>query len=119
MPTIPFTSVLLAGGQNANVLQGNQFEFIGTASAVQVYATTDPGGGVPEIEVFFGQELQMPQGQIGVSAAIGSTPQVPEDEKVNDVAAPGDRLVVRTVETGAALGVTIRGLVKITPLPMG
>ncbi len=119
MPTIPFTSVLLAGGQDPNVLQGSQFEFVGQApAAVQIYATADPGGGVPELEIFFGQELQMRQGGIGLSPAIGFTPVVPNDEKVNDVAAPGDRLVVRTVETGAALGVTIRGLVKLTPIPM-
>jgi hypothetical protein len=35
---------------------------------------------------------------------------------VNDVGAPGDRLVVRLVETGGAAVAVTRTMVKITPL---
>jgi len=125
MPTIRFQEVILAGGTVGNALAGNQFEFLGAPSVVQVFAVNDIGGGaapgtfgVSEIEVFFGQEIQLPQSILGDSANAGEFPKVPDDELVNDVGAPGDRLVVRLVETGGALNVRINGMVKITPIPM-
>jgi len=114
MPTIRTVTVLAAGGTNANVLTGSQFEFLGTVSQVQVYAIQDTGGaaGIGEIEVFFGQELQLSQSPPNSKAA---GPEVPEDLLVDDFGAGGDRLVVRLVETGGAAAATMNVLVKITP----
>ena len=113
MPTIRETVSIAAGGQNANVLQGSQFEFLARPSVVQVFAVQDAGD-FGEIEVFFGQELQLPQSALSHRTA-GEGPFVPDDEIVNDVGAPGDRLVVRLVETGGAAAAEIRVMVKITP----
>ena len=117
MPTIRTVTALAAGGANANVLQGNQFEFIQTPSRVQVFAVQE-GAGVGEIEVFFGQELQLPQTQPNLRAAGAGGPSVQDDGLVDDYAAPGDRLVVRVAETGGAAVTALRVLVKITPMAM-
>jgi len=110
MPTIRNVTALAAGAQNANVLQGSQFEFLGTPSRIQVYAIDDTdapavGGGVAEVEIFFGNRK-----------AAG--PDVPDDLLIDDFGAAGDRLVVRVSETGGALDVIVNTLVKITPMGM-
>lgn len=115
MPSIRVTTLLAAGGVNVNLLTGNQFEFLGQNARVQVFAIDDSGGlgGVAEVEVFFGSELQFPQARPNV-AALG--PVIPNDLIVDDFGAAGDRLVVRGTETGGALGATLTVLVKIDPI---
>jgi len=117
MPTIRNVTVLAAGAQNANVLQGSQFEFLGTPSRIQVYAIDDSGGagGTGEVEIFFGQELQFTQSPVNIKAA---GPDVPDDLLIDDFGAAGDRLVVRISETRGANGATVNTLVKITPIPV-
>lgn len=114
MPTIRRVSVLAAGGQDPNVLTGSQFEFLGAISRVQIYGIQDTTGlaGVGEVEIFFGQELQFSQSPVNSKAA---GPDVPDDLLVDDFGALGDRLVVRTSETGGAAGATLNLLIKITP----
>lgn len=118
MPTIRTVTVQAAGTTTPNVLTGSQFEFLGVASRIQIYAIQDSTGaaGVGQVEVFFGQELQLSQSQVNLKAA---GPEIPEDLVVDDFGAGGDRLVVRVVETGGALGATVNILVKITPQPIG
>jgi hypothetical protein len=116
VPTIRVSSALGIGATIANVLAGSQFEFLGRPSIVQVFNVADNiATSVPEIEVFFGQELQAPQAPCTLVAA-GVGPNVPDDEIVNDIGAPGDRLVVRLVETGGLVAAVVRTMVKITPL---
>jgi hypothetical protein len=117
MPTIRNVNALAAGAQITNVLQGSQFEFLGAPARVQVYAIQDSGGaaGIGEVEVFFGQELQLSQSRVNVDA---KGPVVPDDLVVDDFGAGGDRIVVRITETGGANGATLNTLVKITPIPM-
>lgn len=113
MPSIPFAETLLAGGVVANALAGNQFEFLARPSRVQIYVTQDPGDLV-NVEVFFGQEIEATDNPIRVALAAGEGPIIPDDLLVDDIGAPGDRLVIRLTETGAIAGI-VRGLVKITP----
>lgn len=116
MPTIRRTQSLTANQVVDNVLQGSQFEFIQVPSRVQIYAVYQvTAAGVGEVEVFFGQELQCSQEAPNVVTAGG--PTVPDDIIVDDYAAPGDRLVVRVVETAGGTA-DVRILVKITPRPM-
>jgi hypothetical protein len=114
MPTVRGAEVVAIGGTIGNVLAGSQFEFLARPSIVQVFATQDPAD-LGNIEVFFGQELQLSTSPITVSALAGQGPIVPDDEIVNDVGAPGDRLVVRLTETGGAATAIVRWMVKITP----
>lgn len=115
MPTIRARAVLVAGGVNANLLAGNQFEFLGQNARVQVFAIQDSTGaaGVAEFEIFFGSELQFPQSRVNL---VASGPTVPDDLIVDDFGAAGDRIVVRATETGGALGATAVALVKIDPV---
>jgi len=115
MPTIRARAVLVAGGVNANLLAGNQFEFLGQNARVQVFAIQDSTGlgGVAEFEIFFGSELQFPQSRVNL---VASGPTVPDDLIVDDFGAAGDRIVVRATESGGALGATAVALVKIDPL---
>jgi len=114
VPTIRSSDTVAIGGTVANVLAGSQFEFLARPSIVQVFCVQDLAD-LAEIEVFFGQELQLPQSPVTQFTA-GLGPNVPDDEIVNDVGAPGDRLVVRLVETGGAAVAIVRTMVKITPL---
>jgi hypothetical protein len=115
MPTIRNSIDTGVGGTVANVLAGSQFEFLARPSIVQVYATQDPAD-LAEIEVFFGQELQSPQAPVSYALNAGEGPIVPNDEIVSDIGAPGDRIVIRVVETGGAATAIVRTMVKITPL---
>jgi len=114
MPTIRSSDTVAIGGTVANVLAGSQFEFLARPSIVQVFCVQDAAD-LGTIEVFFGQELQLPQSPI-TQVAAGTGPVVPDDEIVNDVGAPGDRLVIRLTETGGLATAIVRTMVKITPL---
>lgn len=115
MPTIRVSSVVPIGGSVPNVLAGSQFEFLARPSVVQVFAAQDPAD-LAEMEVFFGQELQLPQAPVQYAPVAGEGPVVPNDEVVNDIGAPGDRLVVRLVETSGVATAIVRTMIKITPL---
>lgn len=116
MPTIRRRSVLGAGGVDANMLAGTQFEFLQVDSQVQVYAIQDSTGlaGVVELEVFFGQEIEFIQSRVNLKA---TGPDIPDDLIVDDMGADRDRLIVRATESGGAFGATAVVLVKITPAP--
>lgn len=118
MPTIPFRFTVGIGATVANALAGSQFEFVRVPSRIQVYVTQDPGD-LAEAEVFFGQEIEYPAGIISEAAAAVRGPIIPDDLIVDDIAAPNDRLVIRLTETGGAATAIVRGLVKVTPIPMG
>lgn len=115
MPTVRVVTVQLAGTNTPNILTGSQFEFLGVLSRVQVYGiqdTTPALLGVGEVEIFFGQELQLSLSPVNLK---GAGPEVPEDLLIDDFAAGGDRLVVRVNETGGVNPATLNVLVKITP----
>lgn len=116
MPTIPFSITVGIGATVANALAGSQFEFLARPSRVQVYLTQDPAD-LAEAEVFFGQEIEATAAPIRAALNAGEGPIIPDDLLVDDIGAPGDRLVVRLTETGGAATAVTRGLVKITPAP--
>jgi len=116
MPTERFAFSVAAGAVVANAIAGSQFEFLATVSRVQLYVTQDPAD-LGEVEVFFGQEIQLPNSVIGEAAAAVRGPIIPDDLVVDDVGAPGDRLVIRLTNPSGAAAV-IRGLLKIDPVAM-
>lgn len=115
MPTFRNTVQIAAGATIPNIMAGSQFEFLGRATRVRVYITAD-GAGIGQAEVFFGQELEMNQSQVPDAVAAGQGPIIPDNLVVDDVGAPGDRIVVRLSETGGAAVVNVRTLVDLTPL---
>jgi len=113
VPTARFANTLLANAVVENVIAGSQFEFIGRPSRVQIYSAADLADTV-NVEVFFGQELQATPAP-APRTADGTGPVVPDDLIVDDIAAPGDRLVIRLTET-AGLAADIRTMIVITPV---
>jgi len=118
MPAFRFTQTVLAGAIVPNVMTGSQFEFLGRPTRIQIYMIQDGGvgDGIGESEVFFGQELELSQAPITNAAGAGEGPRVPDDQVVDDIGAPGDRIVIRLQETGGANPAQVRGLVNLTPL---
>lgn len=113
MPTARFRNVLAANGVVENIIAGSQFEFLGRPSRVQIYSVADLVDTVA-LEVFFGQELQATQARLP-AVVNGTGPTVPDDLIVDDVGAPGDRLVLRLTEQTGIAGV-VRTMVVITPV---
>jgi len=110
MPVIQRELSLAAGASNDNVLSGSAFEFARTnslvsmgvvASATGTFCTINSGADVVAEEF---------------APAIKTTfPIIPDEMYYSDVAAAGDRLVVRVRNpTGGAI--TIRVICQITPL---
>jgi len=114
MPTFRDTTTLAANQTVANIMAGSQFEFPGRPTRIQVYSLAEAGDAV-SIEVFFGQELQLATSPLNVGAAAGAGPVVPDDLVVDDIAAPGDRIVIGVTETAAAVGI-VRTMVVLTPV---
>lgn len=113
MPTARFATALAASATNENIIAGSQFEFLGRPSRVQVYSAADTGD-IVNLEVFFGQELQATPAPVP-RVTDGTGPTVPDDLVVDDVGAPGDRLVLRLVNT-LAVAADVRTMVVITPV---
>lgn len=118
MPTIRNSTTVLAGVTNPNILTGSQFEFLGAPSRIQIYAQEDTTGanGVAELEVFFGQELEL--ASTTINGRDGRDVRVPDDLLLDDIGAAGDRLVLRASETGGTNAVIFNTQVKITPIPI-
>lgn len=114
MPTVRFANTLAANEVVANIMAGSQFEFLGRPTRVQVYSLAEFGDAL-DMEIFFGQELELATSALNVGAAAGLGPIVPDDLILDDVGAPGDRLTLRLVETGGVVGVA-RTMVVLTPV---
>lgn len=113
MPTARFANALAINGVVENIIAGSQFEFLGRPSRVQVYSVSDIDD-VINLEVFFGQELQATPAPVP-RVADGTGPTVPDDLIVDDIGAPGDRLVLRLTNTLAVVANT-RTMIVITPV---
>lgn len=114
MPSVRFVNTLAANEVVPNIMAGSQFEFLGRPTRVQIYSLAEAGDAL-DIEVFFGQELELATSALNVGAAAGLGPIVPDDLILDDVGAPGDRLTIRLVETAAAVGIA-RTMVVLTPV---
>ena len=105
-----------AGATVANVFAGSAFEFIGRPSRVVIAATTIlAGGSVITATIQYGPEIQLEEGQISAERAVTAGPSWADDVITDDLAAPGDRLVMRVTNTGGA-PFDVRTKVRITPV---
>lgn len=115
MPTIRRKTTLGANETNANIIQGDQFEFISRPTRVQVYALAEFEDFV-DIEVFFSQELQIARSELNSGATAGAGARVPDDLILDDVAMPNDRLVIGMTETAGVAATVVRTMVVLTPV---
>ncbi len=123
MPTIrPFVT-LAAGASNNNVISGSIYEYQSRPTRIVIAgrsATAVAAGTGTNIGVQFGartmclaSETALPGGLVGGTGGNAS-PQVPEDVVVDDIALPGDRLVIALTDRGA--GDTTQLLVSLTEI---
>ena len=104
-----------AGGIVANALAGSAFEFIGRPSRVQIAITTVVAAlGDITATIQFGPEVQLEEGIVPVEPGVGFGTMMPDHIIVDDVAAAGDRLVVRL--TSAAVGGQVYVKARIIPI---
>ncbi len=115
MPSLRFTTTLGANEVNPNIMTGSQFEFLGRPTRVQIYALAEAADAI-NIEVFFGQELELADSPLNVGAAAGLGPIVPDDLVLDDIGAGGDRLVVRMTETAGVAASIVRTMLVLTPV---
>jgi len=110
MPVIMREVAVAAGAVNENILAGSAFEFARQNSLVSIGIAQSATGGFATIQS--GADIVAEE----FSAPIGTVyPIIPDDMYFSDVAAAGDRLVVRYRNpTGGAL--TVRVVCQVTPL---
>lgn len=115
MPNFSLLTSVGAGATVANAFAGSAFEFIGRRPARVTIASTVIAAGASEVTgtIQFGPEVQLEEGQLGAERVVTAGPSMTDDVIVDDVAAPGDRLVYRLSNSGAAAR-DVRTKVRIT-----
>ena len=111
MPTVKKRITLAANGVNENVLSGSAYEYVGRASQITVALAKNSAGGTVDADVQVGPELLTESSNVDNEQGVGFGPLVPENLVVQDMAAAGDRVIVRLRETGgtgADVGVMVR-----------
>jgi hypothetical protein len=110
MPVIMRETVIAAGAVNENLLSGSAFEFARQNSLVSIGLNQSATGGFATINSgadVVAEEFAPPIGTV--------YPIIPDGMYFSDVAAAGDRLVIRYRNpTGGAL--TVRTVCQVTPL---
>ena len=112
MPTERRSIVLGAGATNNNILAGSIYEFMSRPTRVIVASSsTLPTTGVG---VNFGSRTmsQVANTLSPVQVAANLGPVIPDDVIVDDIAMPGERIVIALQDGGA--GSTTRVLVQLT-----
>ena len=113
MPSIRKKETLTGNGVIDNLLEGSAFEFIGVPSRITVAATSTDTNLTMDFQI--GPELLLEAAPLPQENGTGTGPQLPDNLLIEDVAAPGDRLVARIRNTTAGTpDVTV--LVRIEPL---
>lgn len=114
MPSFVINPDIQPGVTN-NILAGSAFEFAPRDEKVAIAITT---ASFPDLTatVMFGSDVQVEDAVIPLEIGpAGSGPQIPQNIIVDDVAAAGDRLVIR-VTNGTAGALTLQAVVRILPL---
>lgn len=103
-------TAVAAGAVNENLLAGSAFEFARQNSLVSIGISQSATGGFATINA--GADVVAEEFSPPIAAVY---PIIPDDMYFSDVAAAGDRLVIRYRNpTGGAL--TVRVVAQVTPL---
>ena len=110
MPVIMRETAVAAGAVNENILAGSAFEFARQNSLVSIGIHQSATGGFCTIQS--GADIVAEEFSVPINTVY---PVIPDNMYFSDVAAAGDRLVVRYRNpTGGAL--TVRVVAQVTPL---
>lgn len=110
MPVIQREVALAAGASSDNILSGSAFEFARVNSLVSMGVVASATGTF--VTINSGADVVAEEFAPAIKATF---PIIPDEMYYSDVAAAGDRLVVR-VRNPTAGSITIRAVVQITPL---
>jgi hypothetical protein len=111
MPIIQGTTSTAAGAATSNVLAGSVYEYLPFDCLVEI-GVVDDTNGEQRVTILSGSDVLMEESPVSIQNRF---PVYPDDYAVSDYAQAGDRLVIRTRNTGAAAR-TLRWAVKITPV---
>lgn len=111
MPVIQGTTSVAAGASNSNVLSGSVYEYLPYNALIEI-GLVDDTQQEQRVSVLSGSDVLMEESPVSNGARM---PLYPEDYVISDYAAAGDRIVIRTRNTGAAARV-LRWAVKISPV---
>lgn len=104
MSVIQGQTSLAAGGSTNNLLAGSAFEFARTQELVSMGVATTATGSFIGITVGSDLVLEDTPPSVIAAATNGGYPIIPDQMYYNDVANPGDRIVIRARNpTGGAL----------------
>jgi hypothetical protein len=110
MPVIMKETSVAAGAVNENILAGSAFEFARQNSLVSIGISQDDTGGFATVQSgadIVAEEFSPP--------VADKYPIIPDDMYFSDVAAAGDRLVVR-FRNPTAGALVVRVVAQVTPL---
>lgn len=110
MAVIQRAVTLAAGEQNDNVLAGSAFEFARTNSLMQAGVNASGVGAFVTIQS--GSDIVLEESE---AVNIGAFPKIPDEMYYTDVAAQGDRLVVK-IRNPTAGSIIFRVIVQLTQL---
>lgn len=110
MPVIQKLDNVAAGATDENALSGSAFEFARSNQVVSIGVVCDTAGCFATITN--GADILLEESEVAVSADF---PIIPDEFYYNDVAAQGDRLVIR-LRNPTAGAVNFRSIVQITPI---
>jgi len=110
MPVILKETSVAAGAVNENILAGSAFEFARQNSLVSIGIHQSATGGFATIQA--GADIVAEEFSVPIATTY---PVIPDNMYFSDVAAAGDRLVIRYRNpTGGAL--VVRVVAQVTPL---
>lgn len=110
MPVIMRETAVAAGAVNENILAGSAFEFARQNSLVSIGIAQSATGGFATINS--GADVVAEE---FAPAILTRYPIIPDEMYFSDVAAAGDRLVVR-YRNPTAGALTVRVVAQVTPL---
>lgn len=110
MPVIQREVIVAAGGVNENLLSGSAFEFARQNSLVSAGIVQSVTGGFVTFQS--GGDIVAEEFPPAIKTAF---PVIPDEMYYSDVAAAGDRLVIRARNPTAG-AITFRVICQVTPL---
>jgi hypothetical protein len=111
MPTVQGVTSTAAGATTVNVLSGSVYEYLPFNAQVE-FGIVGDAAGEGRVTVLSGSDTVMEESSISRQARF---PVYPDDFSLVDVAAAGERLVVRHRNIGAGAN-NLFWAVRITPL---
>jgi hypothetical protein len=111
MPMIQGSTSTAAGQITANVLAGSVYEYLPFNAFIEI-GVCDAAAGEQRVTILSGSDTLLEESPVSTQNRF---PLYPDDFVFTDYAAAGERLVIKTRNTGAGAN-TLRWTVRLTPV---